>query len=209
MIVQQPIQAIFLDIGGVLLTNGWDQQARQRGSQQFGLDFNVLNERHHRIFDTYESGKMTLDEYLTRIVFYEPRDFSRETFTQFILDQSEPHTAMIDLFRRLKKQYGLKLFAVNNEGRELNTYRIEHFGLKELFDAFMSSCYVHVRKPDPEIFRIALDISQIDPAQVIYFDDRQMFVEVAQSVGIQAFQHLDYESTRQKLATLGFSITED
>ncbi|SFD45790.1 HAD family hydrolase [Spirosoma endophyticum] len=209
MIAQQSIQAIFLDIGGVLLTNGWDQQARQRGSQQFGLDFNVLNERHHRIFDTYESGKMTLDEYLTRIVFYEPRDFSRETFTQFILDQSEPHTAMIDLFRRLKKQYGLKLFAVNNEGRELNAYRIEHFGLKELFDAFMSSCYVHVRKPDPEIFRIALDISQIDPAQVIYFDDRQMFVEVAQSVGIQAFQHLDYESTCQKLATLGFSITED
>ncbi|CAN5125354.1 HAD family phosphatase [soil metagenome] len=209
MIAQQPIQAIFLDIGGVLLTNGWDQQARQRGCQKFGLDFNVLNERHHRIFDAYESGKMTLDEYLTRIVFYEPRDFSRETFTQFILDQSEPHTAMIDLFRRLKKQYGLKLFAVNNEGRELNAYRIAHFGLKELFDAFMSSCYVHVRKPDPEIFRIALDISQMDPAQVLYFDDRQMFVEVAQSVSIQAFQHLDYDSTRQKLATLGFSITED
>ncbi|GAB4040427.1 HAD family hydrolase [Spirosoma jeollabukense] len=209
MIAQRPIQAIFLDIGGVLLTNGWDQQARLRGSQQFGLDFNVLNERHHRIFDTYESGKMTLDEYLTRIVFYEPRDFSRDTFTQFILDQSEPHTAMIDLFHQLKKQYGLKLFAVNNEGRELNAYRITHFGLKELFDAFMSSCYVHVRKPDPEIFRVALDITQIDPAQVIYFDDRQMFVEVAQSVGIQAFQHLDYESTRQKLATLGFSLTED
>jgi putative hydrolase of the HAD superfamily len=208
MIAQQPIQAIFLDIGGVLLTNGWDQQARLRGSQQFGLDFNVLNERHHRIFDTYESGKMTLDEYLTRIVFYEPRDFSRDTFTQFILDQSEPHTAMIDLFRQLKKQYGMKLFAVNNEGRELNAYRITHFGLKELFDAFMSSCYVHVRKPDPEIFRIALDISQIDPAQVLYFDDRQMFVEVAQSVGIQAFQHLDYDSTRQKLAAMGFSITE-
>ena len=209
MIAQQSIQAIFLDIGGVLLTNGWDQQARLRGSQQFGLDFNVLNERHHRIFDTYESGRMTLDEYLTRIVFYEPRDFSRETFTQFILDQSEPHTAMIDLFRQLKKQYGLKLFAVNNEGRELNAYRITHFGLKELFDAFMSSCYVHVRKPDPEIFRVALDITQIDPAHVIYFDDRQMFVEVAQSVGIHAFQHLDYDSTRQKLATLGFSITVD
>lgn len=206
MIAQQPIQAIFLDIGGVLLTNGWDQQARQRGAQQFGLDFNVLNERHHRIFDTYESGKMTLDEYLTRIVFYEPRDFSRDTFTQFILDQSEPHTAMIDLFRQLKKQYGLKLFAVNNEGRELNAYRITHFGLKEIFDAFMSSCYVHVRKPDPEIFRVALDITQIDPAQVLYLDDRQMFIEVAQTVGINAFQHLDYDSTRQKLATMGFSV---
>jgi len=206
MIPQQPIQAIFLDIGGVLLTNGWDRQARLRACQLFDLDYDVLNDRHHLIFDAYESGKISLDDYLTQVVFYQPRAFSKDTFTQFILDQSESYAAMIDLFSQLKKHYGLKIFAVNNEGHELNAYRISHFKLGEFIDGFVSSCYVHLRKPNPDIFRMALDIAQIDPAQVIYFDDRIMFVEVAQKLGITSFQHVDYESTRQNLATMGLSI---
>ena len=208
MTTQQPIKALFLDIGGVLLTNGWDRAARRRAAEQFGLDYEQLNERHHLTFDTYESGKLSLDDYLSRIVFYEPRSFSRAEFTQFIMDQSEPYPAMIRLMGDLKKQYDLKLIAVNNEGREINGYRIAHFGLNALFDAFVSSCYVHLRKPDPDLFRLALDIAQIEPDHVIYIDDRLMFVQVAQAQGMRCFQHLDYDSTREQLAAMGLSLPE-
>jgi putative hydrolase of the HAD superfamily len=198
-----PIKALFLDIGGVLLTNGWDRQARARAARQFGLDLDDLNERHHLTFDTYESGKLTLDEYLDRIVFYQPRPFSRDAFKAFITDQSEPYPEMIGLVQALKREYGLKLVAVNNEGRELNDYRIRQFGLNTFFDAFVSSCYVHFRKPDADIFRLALDVAQVDPAQVVYLDDRKLFVQVAGGLGMHCLHHTNAASTRRQLAQWG------
>ena len=206
MTTQQPIRALFLDIGGVLLTNGWDRHARRRAAQKFDLDYDQLDERHHLTFDTYESGKLSLDEYLSRIVFYQPRTYSRAEFTQFIMEQSEPFTDMIDLVCQLKTQHNLKLMAVNNEGREINEYRIKHFKLGNFFDAFVSSCYAHFRKPDTDIFQLALDIAQLDPVQVIYIDDRLMFTEVAATLGMQCIHHLDYETTRQKLADAGLVL---
>jgi len=208
MTTQQPIKALFLDIGGVLLTNGWDRHARKRAAQKFNLDPDQLDERHHLTFDTYESGKLSLDDYLTRIIFYEPRAFSRAEFSRFIMEQSEPFPDMIRLIGDLKKQYGLRLIAVNNEGREINGYRIATFGLNTLFDAFVSSCYVHLRKPDPDIFRLALDIGQVEPGEVLYIDDRLMFVQIAHTLGMNCFQHLNYESTRQQLASMGLSLAD-
>ena len=203
LLTPPPIKAMFLDIGGVLLTNGWDRKARARAVQQFGLDADELNERHHLTFDTYESGKLTLDEYLDRIVFYEVRSFSRPVFKAFMLAQSEPYPGMIQLVQDLKRQYGLKLVAVNNEGRELNDFRIRHFCLAEIFDAFVSSCYVHLRKPDAQIFRLALDVAQVPAGQVVYIDDRRLFVEVARGLGMHCLHHTGEGATRKRLASFG------
>lgn len=206
MLTTQPIRALFLDIGGVLLTNGWDRNARRRAADLFRLDLDQLNERHHLTFDTYESGKLSLDDYLKRIVFYEDRPFSPTDFTKFIMEQSEPYPDMIELMRQLKQAHGLKLIAVNNEAREINEYRIRQFGLNQFIDAFVSSCYVHLRKPDVDLFRLALDVAQVEPEQVVYIDDRAMFVQVARTLGMHCVHHTEYSKTREVLAGLGLSV---
>lgn len=207
MISAHPIKALFLDIGGVLLTNGWDRYARRRAADLFGLDYAQLDERHHLTFDTYESGKLSLDDYLKRIVFYESRSFTPAEFTRFIMEQSEPYPNMIALIRQLKQTYDLRLIAVNNEGREINEYRIRQFGLNQFIDAFVSSCYVHLRKPDVDLFRLALDVAQVEPDQVVYIDDRPMFVQVAQTLGMNCLHHTDYETTKETLAGLGLRVS--
>jgi putative hydrolase of the HAD superfamily len=196
------ITTLFLDIGGVLLTNGWDHNIRTRAADKFGLDYEEMNERHHLTFDTYEEGKLSLDEYLNRVVFYEKRLFSREEFKAFMYAQSQPFPEMIELMRGLKAQYGLEVAAVSNEGRELTVYRVEQFQLGTLIDFFVSSCFVHYRKPDEDMYRIALDIAQARPEQVVYIDDRAMFVEVAQGLGINGIIHTGYEATRTALENL-------
>ncbi|MFD2572841.1 HAD family hydrolase [Spirosoma soli] len=205
----QPIKALFLDIGGVLLTNGWDRHARRRAAELFNLDYAQLDERHHLTFDTYESGKLSLDDYLKRIVFYEKRPFTPAEFSQFIMEQSQPYPDMIELMRQLKQIYGLRLVAVNNEGSEINRYRIRQFGLDTVFDAFVSSCYVHLRKPDVDLFRMALDIAQVEPEHVVYVDDRLMFVQVAQTLGMHCLHHTGYESTKKRMADLGLSLNNE
>src|SRR5580692_9198566 len=150
-----PITALFVDIGGVLLTNGWDHQARKRAVRMFGLDLDEMEDRHHLTFDTYEEGKLTLDEYLSRVVFYQKRSFSRAQFRKFMFAQSKPFPEMIELVRRLKSKYGLKIAVVSNEGRELNAHRIQTFKLDSFVDFFISSCFVHFRKPDEDIVRMA------------------------------------------------------
>jgi len=197
------ITTLFLDIGGVLLTNGWDRNARRLATQAFQLDPDDVEERHHLTYDTYEEGKLNLDEYLQRVIFCQPRPFSVDDFKSFMLSRSQPILGMIELVRSLKNHYHLKTIAVSNEGREINAYRIRQFKLDQLIDTFVSSCYVHYRKPDPDIYRIALDISQSSPAQVAYIDDRPLFIEVANSLGIQGILHTTLESTRAKLEELG------
>jgi putative hydrolase of the HAD superfamily len=199
------ISTLFLDIGGVLLTNGWDRKARSLAAETFVLDYEEMNERHHLTFDTYEVGKLTLDEYLDRIVFYEERSFTRDTFRTFMFDQSRALPDMIELVTRLKARHGLKVAAVSNEGRELNEHRIRTYELGRCIDFFISSSFIHYRKPDADIFRIALDIAQIAPEQVFYIDDRPMFVDVARNLGIQGMVHTTYEQTRDKLASVGLT----
>lgn len=197
------ISTLFLDIGGVLLTNGWDRKARRLAAETFGLDYEEMNERHHLTFDTYEVGKLTLDEYLDRIVFYEERSFTMDTFRTFMFDQSRALPDMIELVTRLKARHGLKIAAVSNEGRELNEYRIRTYKLGRCIDFFISSSFIHYRKPDADIFRIALDIAQVAPEEVFYIDDRPMFVDVASNLGIQGMVHTTYEQTRDMLASVG------
>jgi putative hydrolase of the HAD superfamily len=201
-----PVTTIFTDIGGVLLTNGWDRKARAAAASHFNLDLEELNERHHLTFDTYESGKLDLEEYLHRVVFYEKRSFSRKRFRDFMFSRSEPFPEMLDMIRKIKEKYKIKIAVVSNEGRELNAYRIKKFGLSEFVDFFISSCYVHFRKPDADIFRVALDIAHVPAEQVVYLEDRSLFVHVAEGLGIRTIHHTDFATTQKKLADLGFKV---
>lgn len=201
-----PITTLFLDIGGVLLTNGWDHNERMHAAGKFGLDYEEMNERHHLTFDTYEEGKLSLDEYLNRVVFYQERSFSREEFKAFMYAQSQPFPEMIELMHGLKTQHDLQVAAVSNEGRELTVYRVQQFRLGTFIDFFVSSCFVHYRKPDADMYRIALDIAQVRPEQVVYIDDRAMFVEVAQGLGIRGIIHKGYETTQKALEAMGLSL---
>jgi putative hydrolase of the HAD superfamily len=197
---------LFLDIGGVLLSDGWDIHARKRGAKHFKLDFNKFEALHQLAFETYETDKLTLEEYLSRTVFNEPRSFTRAHFRQFMFAQSKPFPEMIRLIAGLKIQHGLKIFVVSNEVRELNDYRIRKFKLAGLADAFISSCYVGVRKPDTEIFRLALEIAQTPLRQIVYIENTLMFVQIAESLGIRSVLHTDAPSTRKKLAALGLPL---
>ena len=155
---QSDVSTLFLDIGGVILTNGWDRHARKRAADHFDLHLIEFNERHHLTFDTYEEGKINLDEYLARVIFYKERSFSRDEFKKFMYDQSQPLQDALEYFHELKTHYGLKVVAVSNEGQELTEHRVEKFALRQLFDAFISSCFVHCRKPDADIYRMALNV---------------------------------------------------
>ncbi len=203
---QSSISTLFLDIGGVLLTNGWGRTERSRAAKRFGLDIDEMNERHHLTFDTYEEGKINLDEYLQRVVFYQQCPFSREEFKKFMFAQSKPFPEMLELMRALKAHYHLQVAAVNNEGRELSMYRVQHFKLATFIDFFISSCFVHYRKPDEDLYRIALDVAQARPEEVVYIDDRAMFVEVAQGLGLKGILHTGYEATRSALERLGLAL---
>jgi putative hydrolase of the HAD superfamily len=206
MTIVSPISALFLDIGGVLLTNAWDNNIRKKAADTFGLNYDEMNERHHLTFDTYEEGKLNLDGYLNRVVFYQERSFSRDEFKAFMYAQSQPFPEMIELMRGLKTQYGLQVAAVSNEGRELTVYRVQQFKLGTFINFFVSSCFVHYRKPDADMYRIALDIAQARLEQVVYIDDRPMFVEVAQGLGIQGIIHKEYKTTKEALGTIGLLL---
>jgi putative hydrolase of the HAD superfamily len=197
------ITCLFLDIGGVLLTNGWDHHARKRAAAHFKLELAEMEDRHHLTFDTYEEGKLTLEEYLNRVIFYRKRPFTRAQFRRFMFSQSEPYPEMIELIRKLKAKYGLKIVVVSNEARELNSHRIRRFKLDGFVDSFVSSCFVHLRKPDADIFRLALDIVQAPARQVVYIENTPMFVQIAEGLGIPSILHTDYRSTCAKLASFG------
>jgi putative hydrolase of the HAD superfamily len=202
------ITCVFLDIGGVLLTNGWDHDARKRAATNFNLELAEMEDRHHLTFDTYEEGKLTLQEYLGRVVFYQKRPFTRAQFQRFMFAQSKPYPEMIKFFAQLKVRYGLKIAVVSNESRELNAHRIRKFKLDSFVDSFISSCFVHIRKPDEDIFRLALDIAQAPAREVVYIENTPMFVRIAEGLGIRSILHTDYRSTCAKLASFGLHTDE-
>lgn len=197
------ITHLFTDLGGVLLTNGWDRGLRKTVAAHFGVDPAEMDERHHLTYDTYEAGKISLSEYLRRVVFWEPRGFTEGQVVDFMLEQARCFPEMIELVQRVKDRNGLKVAVVSNEGRELTADRIRRFGLKEFVDFFIVSSFVHLRKPDEEIFRLALDVAQAEPDEVVYLDDRRMFTEVASQMGMRALWHQGYETTRAALAEMG------
>ncbi len=198
-----PITTLFLDIGGVLLTNGWDHEARARAAKEFGLDLDEMSKRHEKTFDAYELGLMTLEDYLGRVVFYTQRPFSRGRFMKYMFAQSKGHPRMIALFRRLRKRHRLTVAALNNEGRELMLHRIRAFRLNTIFDFYITSCFVHLHKPDKAMYQAALDVSQAPPRNVLYIDDRLAFIKAARALGIPSIHHEEYNSTRSELARYG------
>jgi putative hydrolase of the HAD superfamily len=201
-----PVTTLFLDIGGVLLTNAWGHVSRRKAADTFNLNYCDIDVRHHLNQVTYEEGKLTLDEYLNRVVFYEKRDFTPDQFREFMFTQTTPFMDMIELIRQLKEKYRLKIAVINNEGRELNEYRIKKFQLNRFADFFISSCFIHLRKPDADIFRVALDIAQVPAEQIVYIEDLQMFVDVASDLGIRGIRHKNYLSTSAELASMGLEI---
>jgi len=200
------ITHLFTDLGGVLLTNGWDRGLRKLVASHFSIDAAEMDERHHLTYDTYEAGKISLSEYLRRVVFWEARSFTEQQVVDFMLEQARCFPEMIDMYKRIKAKNGLRVVVVSNEGRELTADRIRRFKLKEFVDIFVVSSYVHFRKPDEDIFRIALDVAQAEPGQVVYVDDRHMFAEVASRLGMREIWHRDYASTRAALAGMGLDV---
>ncbi len=203
------ITTLFLDIGGVLLSDGWGHEFRQRAAEKFHLDYTEMNQRHKLLFVVYEEGRITLDEYLDRVVFYQKRNFTPEQFKDFMFSLTTADTNMIALIKKLKAAYQLKIVVVSNEAKELNEYRIQKFQLNSFVDFFISSCYVHVRKPDVAIFRMALDGAQVRADAIVYIDDVQMFVDVAKDLGITSIRHTDYSSTSDALENLGLYANQN
>jgi len=196
------VKFLFFDIGGVLLTNGWGRDSRKLAAEQFGLDYDEMNELHNFIFNVYEIGSIDLDEYLDTVVFNHPRDFTREDFKEFMFSRSKELPDTLAWLRKWKKDCGFRVISINNEGKELNDYRVKKFKLHEVFDAFVSSCEVNMRKPDPGIFKLAMGIAQVLPQQCVYFDDRIMFANAAQKLGIRSYHHTGFESTKKILEDL-------
>jgi putative hydrolase of the HAD superfamily len=197
-------KVLFFDIGGVLLTNGWGHESREAAAKEFGFDYQDMNRLHEFIFNVYEIGKMSLDEYLNITVFNQPRDFTKEDFKAFMFGQSIELPYMLPWLIEWKQRHreDCRIISINNEGRELNNYRIEKFKLHRCFDAFISSCEVGMRKPDPGIFELAMGIAHARPEQCIYFDDRSMLAEAAGRLGIRAYQHKGFEATKSILENL-------
>jgi putative hydrolase of the HAD superfamily len=202
----QKITTLFLDIGGVLLSNGWGHDFRRLAVQKFHIVDKEMEERHGIMFATYEEGKITLQEYLKRVVFYQQRDFTHDEFRDFMFSLSRPDLEMIAFIKKIKEQYGLKIVAVSNEATELNAYRINTFRLNSFIDFFISSCYVHLRKPDEAIFKIALNTAHVSTNEVVYIDDVKMFTDIAADLGIKSIHHSDWHSTSVALAEIGLLV---
>lgn len=200
------ITTLFWDIGGVVLTNGWDREARRRAAETFQLDWEDLQDRHDLTFTAFDAGQITLDQYLDRTLFYRPHSFTREEFISFMFSQSKeyPETRAILARAALTGKYFIA--AINNEPLELNNYRIAEFNLRRDFQAFFSSCYIHARKPEETIFRIALEVTQKPPEECIFIDDRAMNLENPRRLGMHVIHHQNAPQTFVELQSLGIDV---
>ena len=201
------ISTILWDVGGVLLTNGWDSTGRAAVLTKFQVDEAQFEERHPEANDLWEKGLITAEEYLHRTVFWEPRDFTAEDFLAAMKAESTvlPDTAL-GVLESVVGSQDVDLGMLNNEARELNDYRIEEFGLRGYFDFFFSSCHVGLRKPSTKIYRLALDVLQCEPGEVVFIDDRAGNVEAAASLGIQAMRYEGSAHLAKALAGFGIEL---
>ena len=200
------VTALFFDVGGVLLSNGWDRAERTAASERFHLDWKEFEDRHELVLHAFETGEMGLDEYLDRVIFYCPRSFSREEFADYIRAQSKELPGTMDVLRRLAQAKKYLISSLNNESREMNAYRIEKFGLRRYFDVFLSSCYLGVRKPDEAIYRRALDITQRKGEECVFIDDRALNLECAAELGMRTIQFKDAAQLERELKGLNIAI---
>ena len=200
------ISAVFCDVGGVLLTNGWDHGERTRLVEKFGLDGADFEGRHQMLAAALDAGQLDLDQYLDRTIFYRPRAFRKQEVRDFIYAQSEALPESLAVIGRLAQTRRVFLATLNNESRELNLHRIEKFGLRNYFSVFFSSCYLGVSKPDPQIYRLALDLSQQPAQECVFIDDRSLNLECAHRLGLHTIQFLNAEQLENDLHTLGVEL---
>lgn len=190
------LKVLFLDIGGVLLTNGWGKDSREAAAKQFNLNFEELEKRHEMMFDVYEEGGVTLDDYIDTIVFYEERPFSKETFKNFMYRQSKLLPDMLEWFINWRKQHPeIRVFSLNNEPKELQSYRVKQYDLLRLFDGIICSCDVGYRKPDPKIYELAIAIGSVSPEECLYIDDREILTTAGKKAGLHTWTHKSFEET--------------
>jgi putative hydrolase of the HAD superfamily len=199
------IRAIFWDVGGVLLTNAWDRAERIAALEHFHLDEEEFHDRHEMVVSSFERGKITLDEYIDRTVFYRTRPFAREAFRDYMYSLSQPFPEVLDFARALGDSGKYFMGTINNESRELNYYRIKEYGLRKIFRLFVSSCFVGFRKPERDIYRLALETTQIPADQCCFIDDRALNLECAAKLGMQTIEMRQLEQLRGDLMKLGVS----
>jgi putative hydrolase of the HAD superfamily len=197
------IKALFWDVGGVLLSNAWDHTQREQALGRFGLDAQEFNERHELVVSSFERGKISLEDYLERTVFYRPRDFCRDEFRSFMYSLSVPDHAALAFAKGLADSGRYRMGTINNESKELNLYRIEKFGMREIFSVFVSSCFVGLRKPEEAIYRLALDLTQQVPEECCFIDDRALNLEMAKRLGMHTIEMHGVEPLRASLQELG------
>ncbi len=199
-----PFDAILFDVGGVLLTNGWDRGERAAAAARFGLDAQALEDRNAKVMEAWDRAEIDLHQYLDATVFYEPREFSREEFFAFMLAQSKPlPNGALSILAELAAANPCTIGALNNEARETNEYRFSHFGLRRYFRVAFSSCYVGLRKPEPAIYRRALDILGCPPERVLFIDDREENVAAGLAAGMKAIRFAGADALRGELERLG------
>ena len=197
------ITAIFWDVGGVLLTNAWDRSQREAALEHFKLDEEEFADRHELVVSSFERGKIGLDEYLDRTVFYRTRPFRKDDFKNYMFTLSQPSEEVLSMSRTLAGSGKYLMGTINNESRELNLYRIEKFGMRSIFSLFVSSCFVGLRKPEPDIYRLALEITQKRPEECCFIDDRALNLEVAKRMGMHTIEMNDAAQLRSELQNLG------
>jgi putative hydrolase of the HAD superfamily len=196
------IEMIFTDIGGVILTNGWDREARKKAVERFQLDLHEFEGRHKEVVEDLESGVLTLDGYLRHVVFFAERNFGIHDFQEFMFNCSQPYKNMLHLLKEAKSALGCRAAALSNEGKELGHYRIEKFHLKEVLDFFIVSGFVGFAKPDERIYKLAINISQTLPRHIVYIDDRPHLIEAGKRMGLQTILHHSVEETRAALESM-------
>ena len=197
------IKAIFWDVGGVLLTNAWDHDQRRRALQHFSLDEAEFDDRHEMLVSSFERGKIGLNEYLDRTIFYRPRSFTREAFCEYLYSLSQPDPDSLALARQLANSCKYLMSTINNESLDLNRYRIQTFGLHEIFTLFVSSCFVGLRKPEEGIYRLAIDLTQSVPEESCFIDDRALNLESAARMGMKTIRFENAAQLRSELGKLG------
>jgi putative hydrolase of the HAD superfamily len=199
-----PFDVILFDVGGVLLTNGWDYRQRAAAVERFQLDPGEFEARHLAVYDAWERDAISGKEYLDTTVFHEPRSFSRGDFFAFMLSQSQPlPDGAQGILKELAASDNYMLGALNNEARETNAYRFREFGLRKVFRVALSSCYVGLRKPEPAMYRRALDILGAPAERVLFIDDREENVAGAAAAKMKAIRFEGADGLRRELASLG------
>jgi putative hydrolase of the HAD superfamily len=200
-------QIVFSDIGGVLGTNGWGSDLRAKVVSRFNLNADIIDKRHHLMFDSYERGFLNFEQYLQYVFFDQPRSFELAEVRDFIYAGSIPWPDSITLFHRVKLANQVKLALISNEGQGITEYRMQKFGLPAIADFIVVSHCVHMRKPDAQIWELALNLAQVKVEQAIYVDDREIFVKRAADLGFTAFQHVSVEQTKQSFEKLGLKTS--